>query len=393
MKYNFDKIIERHGTESIKYDGLKQLFGKEDLIPLWVADMDFEVCPEITASLQQRLNHHIYGYSCTDDSYWQSIIDWERNTHDFNFTRDELTYIPGVVKGIGFAVNYFNNKGDKIVIQEPVYHPFRNVAEGNGRIVLNNPLVKDGDFFTMDLEGLEAIFRDEHPRMMLLCNPHNPIGITWDIEILRKVGTLARHYGVVVVSDEIHADLAMFGHTHHVFASVSDDAAAVAVTLSAPSKTFNIPGIVSSWCVIKNPDLRKGFFEWLEANEFNEAPFFSTIATESAYKCGSEWLDQAKNYIENNIIAVEEYCAKHIPAIKPIRPQASFLVWLDCSALNLSHEELVDLFVNKAGLALNDGEMFGLGGNGHMRLNVGTPRKILLKALDNLKDAIVKLNK
>lgn len=393
MKYNFDKIIERHGTESIKYDGLKQLFGKEDLIPLWVADMDFEVCPEITSSLQQRLNHHIYGYSCTDDSYWQSIIDWERNTHDFNFTRDELTYIPGVVKGIGFAVNYFTNKGDKIVIQEPVYHPFRNVAEGNGRIVLNNPLVKDGDFFTMDLEGLEAIFRDEHPRMMLLCNPHNPIGITWDIEILRKVGTLARRYGVVVVSDEIHADLAMFGHTHHVFASVSDDAAAVAVTLSAPSKTFNIPGIVSSWCVIKNPDLRKGFFEWLEANEFNEAPFFSTIATESAYKCGSEWLDQAKNYIENNIIAVEEYCAKHIPAIKPIRPQASFLVWLDCSALNLSHEELVDLFVNKAGLALNDGEMFGLGGNGHMRLNVGTPRKILLKALDNLKDAIVKLNK
>lgn len=393
MKYNFDKIIERHGTESIKYDGLKQLFGKEDLIPLWVADMDFEVCPEITASLQQRLNHHIYGYSCTDDSYWQSIIDWERNTHDFNFTRDELTYIPGVVKGIGFAVNYFTNKGDKIVIQEPVYHPFRNVAEGNGRIVLNNPLVKDGDFFTMDLEGLEAIFRDEHPRMMLLCNPHNPIGITWDIEILRKVDTLARRYGVVVVSDEIHADLAMFGHTHHVFASVSDDAAAVAVTLSAPSKTFNIPGIVSSWCVIKNPDLRKGFFEWLEANEFNEAPFFSTIATESAYKCGSEWLDQAKNYIENNIIAVEEYCAKHIPAIKPIRPLASFLVWLDCSALNLSHEELVDLFVNKAGLALNDGEMFGLGGNGHMRLNVGTPRKILLKALDNLKDAIVKLNK
>lgn len=393
MKYNFDKIIERHGTESIKYDGLRQLFGKEDLIPLWVADMDFEVCPEITASLQQRLNHHIYGYSCTDDSYWQSIIDWERNTHDFNFTRDELTYIPGVVKGIGFAVNYFTNKGDKIVIQEPVYHPFRNVAEGNGRIVLNNPLVKDGDFFTMDLEGLEAIFRDEHPRMMLLCNPHNPIGITWDIEILRKVGTLARRYGVVVVSDEIHADLAMFGHTHHVFASVSDDSAAVAVTLSAPSKTFNIPGIVSSWCVIKNPDLRKGFFEWLEANEFNEAPFFSTIATESAYKCGSEWLDQAKNYIENNIIAVEEYCAKHIPAIKPIRPQASFLVWLDCSALNLSHEELVDLFVNKAGLALNDGEMFGLGGNGHMRLNVGTPRKILLKALDNLKDAIVKLNK
>ncbi len=393
MKYNFDKIIERNGTESIKYDGLKQIFGKDNLIPLWVADMDFEVCPEITASLQQRLNHHIYGYSCTDDSYWQSIIDWERNTHDFNFTREELTYIPGVVKGIGFAVNYFTDKGDKIVIQEPVYHPFRNVAEGNGRIVINNPLVKKDGFYTMNLEELEAIFSNEHPRMMLLCNPHNPVGIAWDVEILRKVASLARKYGVIVVSDEIHADLAIFGHTHHVFASVSDDAAAVAVTLSAPSKTFNIPGIVSSWCVIKNPEMRKGFFGWLEANEFNEAPFFSTIATESAYKCGSEWLDQAKGYIESNIIAVEEYCAKHMPAIKPIRPQASFLVWLDCSALSLSHDELVDLFVNKAGLALNDGEMFGVGGNSHMRLNVGTSRKILLKALDNLKEAIERLNK
>ena len=260
-------------------------------------------------------------------------------------------------------------------------------------MVVNNPLVQKDGFYAMNLEELEAIFSNEHPRMMLLCNPHNPVGITWDVEILRKVATLARKYGVIVVSDEIHADLAIFGHTHHAFASVSDDAAAVAVTLSAPSKTFNIPGIVSSWCVIKNPEMRKGFFRWLEANEFNEAPFFSTIATESAYKCGSEWLDQAKGYIESNIMAVEEYCAKHIPAIKPIRPQASFLVWLDCTALNLPHDELVDLFVNKAGLALNDGEMFGVGGNGHMRLNVGTSRKILLKALDNLKDAVERLGK
>lgn len=388
MKYNFDKIIDRHGNSSVKVDALDKFFGRDDLTALWVADMDFEVCPEITAALRQRIDHKIYGYACPSDDYWQSIIDWQRNMHNFTFSKDELCYVPGVVKGIAFAINHFTDKGDKVVIQEPVYHPFRAVTEGNGRTVVNNPLIADGDFYRMDIEGLERIFATEHPRMMILCNPHNPIGIAWSRDVLEKVAKLAKAHNVIVVSDEIHGDLGLFGHEHIPFASVSDDAAAVAVTFGAPSKTFNIPGLVSSWCVVKNPELRSSFFSWLEANEFSDPTLVATIATETAYKCGSEWLDQAKSYIEGNILAVEEYCAKNLPMIRPVRPEASFLVWLDCSALALSHAELIHLFVDKAHLALNDGTMFGKGGENHMRLNVASPRSVLLKSLDALCAAI-----
>ena len=388
MKYNFDKIIDRHGSSSVKVDALDKFFGRDDLTALWVADMDFEVCPEITAALRQRIGHKIYGYACPSDDYWQSIIDWQRNMHNFAFTKDELCYVPGVVKGIAFAINHFTDKGDKVVIQEPVYHPFRAVTEGNGRIIVNNPLIADGDFYRMDIEGLERIFANEHPKMMILCNPHNPIGIAWSREVLENVAKLAKAHNVIVVSDEIHGDLGLFGHEHIPFASVSDDAAAVAVTFGAPSKTFNIPGLVSSWCVVKNPKLRSSFFSWLEANEFSDPTFVATIATETAYKCGSKWLDQAKSYIEGNILAVEEYCAKNLPMIRPVRPEASFLVWLDCSALALSHDELIHLFVDKAHLALNDGTMFGKGGENHMRLNVASPRSVLLKSLNALSAAI-----
>ena len=392
MIYNFDKIVERRGTGSMKHDGVLERFGREDALPLWVADMDFEVCPEITAALKQRLDHRIYGYAIPSDGYWQSIIDWERNSYGFNFGRDELCYMPGVVKGIGFVVNYFTNKGDKVVIQEPVYHPFRIVPEKNGRQVVNNGLLHTGDgHYAMDLEGLERIFQTEKPRLMILCNPHNPIGITWDVATLQRLATMARQYGVIVVSDEIHGDLALFGHEHHPFAAVSEDAAAVSVTLSAPSKTFNMPGLVSSWCVVKNPALREGFFSWLEGNEFNEPQFVSTVATEAAYKCGSEWLDQVKAYIERNIEAVEAFCAERLPQVVPIRPEASFLVWLDCTALGLGHEQLIDLFVNKAGLALNDGEMFGKAGAGHMRLNVASPRSVIIKAMGQLAAAVGKI--
>lgn len=388
MKYNFDKIVERRGTSCVKWDALQEHFGRTDLTPLWVADMDFEVCPEITEALRARVDHRVYGYGCPADGYWQSIIDWQRNMHGFTFSREELCYVPGVVKGIAFALNYFTDKGDKVVIQEPVYHPFRAVAQGNGRVVVNNALRAANGFYCMDIEGLERIFAAEHPRMMILCNPHNPIGITWSRETLVEVASLAKKYGVIVVSDEIHGDLALFGHEHIPFATVSDEAADVAVTFGAPSKTFNIPGLVSSWCVVKNPALRSGFFGWLAANEFSDPTFVATIATETAYKCGSAWLDSCKAYIENNILAVEEFCAKRLPGVRPVRPQASFLVWLDCSALGMSHDKLIATFVGKAHLALNDGTIFGAGGENCMRLNVATPRASLLKALNALEAAL-----
>lgn len=387
-RYDFDSVIDRHGTGAIKVDALQQLFGRADITPLWIADMDFPVCPDIVEALRKRFDHPVYGYGCPSDSYWQSIIDWLDNRHGFKVSREELLFVSGVVCGLAYAVNYFTSKGDGIIIQPPVYHPFKMVIEGNGRRVLANPLIETPDgFYRMDLEGLERIMAEEHPRMMVLCNPHNPIGIQWDAGTLRCVARLARKYGVIVVSDEIHGDLMLYGREHYPFATVSDDAAAVAVTLGAPSKTFNIPGVVSSWIIVKNPELRTGFYQWMESNHFCEPTFAAVVATEAAYRHGEPWLEQLLDYIEGNIAAVEEALAVE-PRIKAVRPQASFLVWLDCRGLGLSHDELIDLFVNKARMALNDGTMFGAEGDGFMRLNVASPRSVVLDSISRLLSSV-----
>lgn len=386
--WDFDKIIDRHNTKALKTDALKERFGREDLLPLWVADMDFEVFEGISEALQKRISHKIYGYSCPGESYWQSIIDWEKEMHGFSFGREELTYIPGVVKGIAMAVNFFTKKGDKVVIQPPVYHPFKMVIEGNHRIAVDNPLKSCGGNYMMDFENLEYVFKVENPRMLILCNPHNPVGITWDRNTLVTLARLCMKYNVLVLSDEIHGDLALFENKHIPFASVCEEACRNSVIFGAPSKTFNIPGLVSSWVVVKNEDIRRPFFEWLGNNEFDDPTFVSTIATEAAYRNGKEWLAALKRYLEKNIETVEEYCKANIPGIRVIRPQASFLVWLDCSELGTDHNQLIDLFVNKARLALNDGEMFGCGGERHMRFNVASPRSVVIKALDRLAGAV-----
>ena len=361
--FDFDSIIDRHGTGAIKVDGLTEFFGRDDLQGMWIADMDFCVAPKIQEILVNRMRHPIYGYNVVPEEYWKSITDWLMRRHGWSVDRKDMTYIPGVVKGIGYAVNYFTEKNDKIVIQPPVYHPFKMVIEGNGRTLVNNPLIPVDNGYRMDLEGLERIFRDEHPRMMILCNPHNPVGIQWDKDTLRRVASLA-------------------------FASVSDEAAKVAVTLGAPSKTFNIAGLVSSWCVIKDEALREGFFRWLQVNEFDAPTFVAIYGTIAAYNYGEEWLDEMLGYIEGNLDEVEKVLAEELPEIKMIRPEASFLVWLDCRNLGLSHSQLIDLFVNKAHLALNDGVMFGEQGAGFMRLNVGCPRHVLRESVMSLAEAL-----
>ncbi len=389
-KYNFDEVIDRRGTNAMKYDLLADMFGCENVTPLWIADMEFPACPEIVSALRRRVEHPVYGYSCPGDGYWNSIINWLKRRHELDVKREHLAFVPGVVRGIAYAINFFTRPGDKIVIQPPVYHPFRLVSEGNGRIVVENPLILgNGDsFYEMDLVGLEKIFATEHPKMMILCNPHNPVGIQWDIETLREVARLARHYGVVVISDEIHGDLMLYGRPHIPFASVSEDAAAVSVSFGAPSKTFNIPGMVSSWMIVLDKTLREPFYHWMEVNEFS-SPFFSaTVATEAAYTHGEPWLNELLPYIEGNIEAVESYLQSELPQVKAVRPQASFLIWLDCRALDLSQEELENLFINKAHLALNTGTMFGSQGKGFMRLNVAMPRTELLKALTLLVEAL-----
>ncbi|MBD5234385.1 MAG: pyridoxal phosphate-dependent aminotransferase [Bacteroidales bacterium] len=387
-KYNFDCIIDRSGTSAVKIDGLDRVFGRHDLTPLWIADLDFAVCPRITEALSKRLQHPVLGYSEPGAGYWQSIIDWNLRRHNFGIAREELCFIPGVVKGIALAVNYFTREGDSVLIQPPVYTPFRTVVEGNGRKVVENPLLFDGENYTMDLEGLRKAVAEHKPKMMVLCNPHNPIGIQWDRETLAEVASICREAGTIVVSDEIHGDLMLHGRKHIPFLSVSKEAREIGVMLGAPSKTFNIPGLVSSWMVVKNPELREKFYHWLEVNEFNAPVLISTIGAEAAYNNGEEWLDQMLEYVENNIDFVEDFCARNIPEIKVIRPQASFLLWLDFRNLHLCQREIMDLLLDKAHLALNDGTMFGAQGAGFARLNIGTPRCVLANALQSLACAV-----
>jgi len=386
--YDFDRIIERRGTGAIKTDGLKKVFGKEDLVPLWVADMDFETPDFITDALKERLGHPVFGYTAEPEDYRPSIIDWVAKLHGWEIRKEWLSYIPGIVKGIGMAINALLEKDEKVIIQPPVYHPFRLVPQKNGREVVFNPLREKADGgYEMDFENLEAVC-DDRCRMLILSNPHNPAGITWSRETLEILASFCHSRGIIVISDEIHADMALFGNRHIPFASVSPEAAACSITFGAPSKTFNIAGIVCSYAVVPDEALRGRFYGWIEANEMGSAPIFSHIATIAAFRHGADWRRQMLGYVEGNIEFLEKFCRERIPQIRPLRPQASFLVWLDCRALGLDHDSLNRLFIDEAGLALNDGEMFSPGGEGFMRLNVGTSRTILKDALESLEKVI-----
>jgi len=393
MTYNFDKIIDRTGSGDLKHGVLRERYGRDDLLPLWVADMDFETPEFITEALRQRLEHSLFGYTVVPDELWTTIVKWIADHHQWDVKREWLTYIPGIVKGIGMAINVFVKEDEKVIIQPPVYHPFRLTPEGNGRKVVYNQLKEIDGTYEMDFEQLAEVV-DDKCRLLILSNPHNPAGICWDADALRRLAHFCYERGIIVISDEIHSDMAIFGNRHIPFATVSDEAAQISITFGAPSKTFNIAGIVSSYAIVPNPTIRRRFYTWLEANELNDPPLFAPIATIAAYQQGEEWRRQMLSYVEDNILFVEEYCRENLPGIKPWSPQASFLVWLDCRGLGLNHDELVDLFVNKAHLALNDGAMFfgkpkpGNDLGGFMRLNVGTPKSVLKTALEQLKSAL-----
>lgn len=386
--YNFDEIIDRKGTSCVKYDGLKNAYqGKENLIPLWVADMDFATPDFIVEALKKRCEHPVFGYTFDDDEYYESIQTWLDYKYHWKTEREWISYIPGIVKGIGLAVQCFTQPGDKVIIQPPVYHPFRLVPTRMGREVVYNPLKLEDGVYKMDFEQLESLI-DKDCKMLILSNPHNPGGVVWEKEALVKLAQICSAHGILVISDEIHAEMTYPQFRHHPFATVSEEAAACSVTFMAPSKTFNIAGIVSSYALVPDTRIREKFYSFLEAGELNAGTIFAFTATKAAYTYGAEWLQQMRSYVIENVNFVDEYLKKNIPQIKVYRPQASFLVWLDCRELKLAQPELVQLFEDKAGLALNDGTMFGKEGEGFMRLNIGCPRSILNQALESLKKVI-----
>ncbi len=384
--YDFDTVIDRTGSGALKYTMMKDLFGRSDLIPLWVADMEFATPPFIIKALRERLEHPVMGYTGLPEGYFNTISDWIYKLHGWKVDAADMRYIPGIVKGIGMVIEAFLKPGDKVIIQTPVYHPFRLVPQAKDHEVVFNPLkpVYDKDrivTYEMDFEQLESVI-DERTRMLILCNPHNPAGICWSNDTLRRLSEITISHNIIVISDEIHGDMALPPFRHHPYSYDN------AIVFMAPSKTFNIAGVVSSYVIIRNPELKSRFFSYLDGGELDMADIFAPIATMAAYREGYEWRREMLEYVQGNIDFIDSWLRANIPEVKCVRPEASFLVWLDCRALGLDQKRLVSLFVNGARLALNDGEMFGPQGIGFMRLNIGCPRSILSTALNRLKEAI-----
>ncbi|MDO5000111.1 MAG: PatB family C-S lyase [Bacteroidales bacterium] len=392
--YDFDEIIDRRGSRCIKYDTLEAEFGRPDLNALWVADMDFRTPDFILDALRRRLDHPVLGYPTTGSDYFEIVSKWVEDLHGWKVPASCFRYVPGIVKGFGFAQRCFLQPGDKVIIQQPVYHPFRIVPEESGFEVVDNPLrpVYDEEGFLktyeMDLEDFERKI-DARTKMLVLCNPHNPGGVTFPVETLQALAEICDRHGIIVLSDEIHCEMLLGGAQHHPFASVSEAAARCSITFMAPSKTFNIAGVVSSYTIVQNPELAAKFFKYLESNETDYPPIFSAEATRAAYtEAGKAWRREMLDYVQGNVDFVDGWLRANLPQVRAVRPEASFLIWLDCRKLGLPQPALVDLFVNKARLALNDGTMFGPQGAGFMRLNAGCPRANLQAALEALKGAI-----
>jgi cystathionine beta-lyase len=385
--YNFDKITERRGTNCLKYDKLEELYGHADLMPFWVADMDFCTPDFIVDALKKRCEHPVFGYTFPPAEYLPAIVDWVKHLYTWDIRREWISYIPGIVKGIGLVLECFTQRNDAVIIQSPVYHPFRIVPEKMHRRVVYNPLRLVNGIYEMDFEHLESVI-DSNCRVLILSSPHNPAGIVWDKSILQRLAEICSRHNILVISDEIHAEMTFPGFTHHPFPTVSPEAAACSITFLAPSKTFNIAGIVSSYAVVPDPVLREKFYSFLEAFELNQGTIFAYAATVAAYTLGESWRRQMLDYVVENIRFTDRYLRQYIPRIKVYPPQASFLIWLDCRALAMEQQALFELVRDRARLALNNGITFGREGEGFLRLNVGCPRPMLEKGLGALRKAM-----
>jgi len=388
MKYNFDEVIDRRDTNAVKLERCKALFGTEDVLPLWVADMDFRTPDFIIDAIQKRLEHPILGYTMPSKSFYSASISWIKEHHDWNIQRDWFGFLPGIVPGLSFAVQSLTKPGDEIIVQPPVYYPFFHVIEKNHRVLVQNQLKEDNGKFVMDFDDLEKKFTSK-TKLFILCNPHNPGGRVWTIDELRRFTAICEKHQVTIVSDEIHADMVLPGKTKHTpLATVSAWSEQNTVTFMAPTKVFNMPGLISSAYIIPNAELRHRFVEFLEASEMNSGNMFAYTAAVAAYENGDEWRKQMLDYVQGNIDFVADFLKKNVPQIKPMIPEASFLVWLDCKDLGMETDELHKFFSLKAGLGLNKGTIFGPGGEYHLRLNVACSRSILEKAMKQLKEAV-----
>ena len=387
MKYDFDKIVDRTGTESLKWVYPRKVLKVEDAIPMWVADMDFEAPPAVVEAIRNRAAHGIYGYPLVPPSFWQAAIGWLGRRHGWEVRKDEMAMTPGIVPALNYAVRAFTKPGDGVIIQTPVYFPFYHAVENNGRRVVRNPLRFDGRRYTMDLEDLERKL-DEGGRMLILCSPHNPVGRVWTREELEAIGRLTVERDLLVVSDEIHHDLIFKGSRHVPFASLSPALAERTVTCIAPSKTFNIPGLSTAAIIASNPKLLEAFEDESERAGFELGQVFGIVGFEAAYGQGDDWLDELLSYLEANVDFMEKFLGEQIPGIRLVRPEGTYLALLDCRGLGLEPAALNDFFLKKARVYFSDGAMFGKELEGFVRMNFACPRSVLAEALERIERAV-----
>ncbi len=386
--YDFDKIVDRTNTNSLKYDLREFFFKDKDVIPLWVADMDFETPIFIREAIQKRAEHPIYGYSIKPDSYFHSITNWLKKRFSWDVIKEDVLFSPGVVPGFTLAIMAYTQPGDKIVTQPPVYFPFFQSVEDNGRELLYNQLIEKDNYYTIDFEDLETKLSDPKTKILLISSPHNPVGRVWNKEELEQMVTLCKKHDVLMLTDEIHSDLVFKGHQHLPTASISEDAKDLCITFMAPSKTFNMAGLSTSFLVIQNEELKKKYEDVLQAYHLGLGNVFGNEALEAAYTHGEEWLEKLNEYLTSNTNYVFDFLENNIPEINFLKPEATYLLWLNCKQLGLKEKELQKFFIKEAGLGLNNGSIFGPGGNGYMRMNIACPLSTVKTALDQLLKAI-----
>ena len=384
-QFNFDERVNRKGTDSIKWDHLKTHFGQEDLLPLWVADMDFSCPPPVVDEMKRIAEHGIYGYVLQNDDYYDAVISWMDRRFAWSIKKEWILFMPGIVPAIRLAIETFTEPGDGVIVQQPVYFPFMGVTKESNRKVLNNRLLETESGYEIDFDDLQVKAKDPNAKMMILCSPHNPVGRVWSQEDLRKIIDICVENDIILISDEIHQDLIYKGHVHTPIAKLTDPSAKI-ITCTAPSKSFNVASLFASNIIIANDELRKTFKE--ELDKMHLMPSAFTIgAVKAAYNDSEDWLESLLEYLSDNMDFVSEYLSKDLPKVKMRKPEATFLLWLDFRAYGLSSKELERRIIEDAGLALNKGWMFGREGEGHMRLNMGCPRPVLREALDRIKKA------
>lgn len=378
MKYNFDKQISRRGTDSYKWDSA----ANEDVLPMWMADMDFHTAPAIVNALRRRVEHGIFGYTRVPDSYYEAVTGWFARRHGWAIDREWIIYTSGVVPAVSAIIKALTVPGDKVLVQTPVYNCFFSSIRNNGCETVSSPLVSAGNTYSVDFDDLERKAADPKVKVMLLCNPHNPAGRVWQRAELERVGEICIRHGVTVVSDEIHCELVFPGHRYTPFASISEESLQHSVTCISPSKAFNIAGLQIANIVCADPDRRAKIDRVINDNEVCDVNPFGIIATQSAYNDGEEWLNQLVEYLYANYLYMQEFCREHLPDFPITVLEGTYLVWMDCRKLGISSEELEQRLIADVGLWLNAGTMYGVEGEGFMRWNIACPRERLLDGLE-----------